>query len=59
MLQALSHIAYLSVIVMLAALVPAGLLGDVKEAVVVLGVLGAWRYTWASINFTRAAIFRF
>ncbi|MDO6591919.1 glycosyltransferase [Loktanella sp. D2R18] len=58
MLNALSHIAYLSIVVILAASVPAGLLGDVKEAAVVLGVLGAWRYSWASINFTRAAIFR-
>ena len=58
MIRALSHLAYLSVIVLLASTVPAGLLGDVKEAAVVLGVLGAWRYSWASINFTRAAVFR-
>ena len=57
MMNVLSHITYLSVAVMLAALVPAGLLGEVEGTVIVLGALGAWRYSWALINFTRAAIF--
>lgn len=56
-LRALSHLAFLSVAVLLAATVPAGLLGDVKEAALVLGALGIWRYSWAAINFTRAVIF--
>ena len=54
----LTHLAYLSVIVLLASLVPPSLLGQAKEAVMVVGIIGAWRYSWASINFTRAVIFR-
>ncbi len=54
----LSHLAYLSIIVLLASLVPQGFLGDVKQAVFVIGVLGMWRYSWAAINFTRAVVFR-
>ncbi len=54
----LGHLAYLSTIVLLAALVPAGLLGEVKEAALVVGALGIWRYSWAAVNFTRAIIFR-
>lgn len=54
----LSHLAYLSVIVLLASLVPPGFLGEVRQAVLVIGVLGMWRYSWAAMNFTRAVIFR-
>ncbi|MEL6838354.1 MAG: hypothetical protein AAFP85_03630 [Pseudomonadota bacterium] len=54
----LSHLAYLSVIVLLTSLVPPGFLGEVQQAVLVIGVLGMWRYSWAAINFTRAVIFR-
>lgn len=54
----LSHLAYLSVIVLLASLVPPGLLGETKQAVFIIGVLGMWRYSWAAVNFTRAVIFR-
>jgi len=58
-LHVLSHLAFLSVAVLLAGTVPAGLLGEVQDAVLVVGVLGIWRYSWASINFTRAVIFRY
>ncbi|MCK0096005.1 glycosyltransferase family 2 protein [Yoonia sp. F2084L] len=54
----IGHLAYLSVIVLLASMVPAALLGEAREALLVMGVLGAWRYSWAIINFTRAIIFR-
>jgi glycosyltransferase Alg8 len=58
-LHVLSHLAFLSVAVLLASTVPTDLLGQAQEAVLVLGFLGAWRYSWAGINVTRAVIFRF
>ncbi|MEM1387120.1 MAG: glycosyltransferase [Pseudomonadota bacterium] len=54
----LSHLAYLSVVVLLASMVPPQLLGQAKEAVMVVGIIGAWRYSWAALNFCRAVIFR-
>ncbi|MEO1285173.1 MAG: glycosyltransferase [Pseudomonadota bacterium] len=55
-----NHLAYLAVIVLLATSVPAAALGtfDAQSTVVIIGFLGAWRYSWAMINFTRAVIFR-
>lgn len=61
MFTALTHGAYFSVIFLLYSLSPQGFLGEVTYAtntVLILGVLGTWRYTWAAINFTRAIIFR-
>ncbi len=52
------HLAYLSVVVLLASTVPPALLGEARGAVLIIGALGAWRYSWALINFTRAIIFR-
>lgn len=54
----IGHAAFLSVAVLLASMVPAGLLGEVREAALVVGALGAWRYSWAALNFSRAIIFR-
>ncbi len=62
MLTVLTHLAYWSVIALLAMSVPAGFIGDdlheVGNTLFVVGFLGAWRYTWAAINFTRAIIYR-
>jgi glycosyltransferase Alg8 len=58
-LHILSHLAFLSVAVLLASTVPADLLGQAQGAVLVLGLLGAWRYSWAGLNVIRAVIFRF
>lgn len=58
---ALTHIGYFSVIVLLTMAVPPGFLGDpgnAKHAIIVIGFLGAWRYSWALLNFTRAVIFK-
>ena len=41
--------------------IPPAFLGDpgnAKHAIIVIGFLGAWRYSWAMLNFTRALIFR-
>lgn len=54
----LGHLAYLSTIVLLGSLATSNMLLDVKEAAVVVGFLGAWRYSWAGLNFVRAIYFR-
>lgn len=60
MLLGLTHIAFFSVVVLLTLSVPAGFLGDpgAKQAIIVVGFLGAWRYSWAMLNFSRALFFR-
>ncbi len=58
---ALSHLTYFSVIALLICTVPVGFMGDARNfgnAVVIIGFLGLWRYSWATLNFTRALVFR-
>ncbi len=58
----ITHIAYLAVIALLGLSLPAAFIGDprvVQHAIIVVGVLGAWRYSWALINFSRAITFRY
>ena len=45
------------IVILSSALSPA-LLGSAGSAVLVVGLLGTWRYSWAAINFARAAFFR-
>ena len=54
----LGHIAYLSVVVILGSIVSKELLGAAPAAVIGIGLLGTWRYSWGAINFTRALWFR-
>jgi len=56
----LSHGAYLAIIVTLVTMIPKSLADTHAHAasvLFVLGFLGTWRYSWAVINFTRAAIY--
>lgn len=53
----LSHIAYLSVIVILSSAANSVNISEVKGALIVVGLVGAWRYGWAALNFSRALIF--
>lgn len=56
----LSHGAYLAIIVTLVTMIPRGFADTHAHAasvLFVLGFLGTWRYSWAVINFTRAAIY--
>ncbi|WP_243144784.1 glycosyltransferase [Litoreibacter roseus] len=53
----MSHIAYLSVMVLLALSAPVTALGEAKGAIIVLGVIGVWRYGWAVVNMSRAVWF--
>lgn len=60
MIAVLSHGAYLSLVVLLALMLPHHVVAAADHAggtLFILGFLGTWRYTWAAINFTRAAIF--
>jgi len=57
----MTHFAYFAVVVILASTVPKGLLGSlegVEASLFIIGFLGAWRYSWASLNFARAVYFR-
>jgi glycosyltransferase Alg8 len=53
----LGHLLYLAVVAGLVLAIPAGALGPVSGALIVVGTIGAWRYSWAAINFARAFIF--
>ncbi|MCR9125475.1 MAG: glycosyltransferase family 2 protein [Rhodobacteraceae bacterium] len=61
MFTILTHLAYFSIIILLGSTIPQGYLGNVENVgstLLIVGFLGAWRYTWAMINFVRAIIFR-
>ncbi|MGB8812823.1 MAG: glycosyltransferase [Paracoccaceae bacterium] len=53
----LGHIAYLSVCILLGTSIPAHALADVSNGLIVVGVVGIWRYTWALTNFVRAFVY--
>lgn len=48
------HGLYLSVIALLVLSIPGHAMADVSRGLVVVGVIGAWRYGWAILNFLRA-----
>ncbi|MEM7521874.1 MAG: hypothetical protein AAF307_12660 [Pseudomonadota bacterium] len=57
----LGHLAYFSGVALLLCMVPQGFLGNMQGAqgaVIVIGTLGIWRYSWATLNFSRALWFR-
>lgn len=61
MYSVLTHAAYFAVVILLASTVPTGYLGSLEGAansILIVGTLGAWRYSWATLNFVRAMIFR-
>ena len=61
MVLALTHFGYFGVIVLFAMMTPAGFIGDpgaARNAIIVVGFLGLWRYSWAMLNFTRAILFK-
>ncbi len=53
----LGHIAYISVMLVLMASIPNDAVADVSKGLIVVGMIGAWRYTWAAVNGIRAAIY--
>lgn len=54
----LGHATYLMSLALLTILVSATDLSGAREAFVVIGALGIWRYSWAVLNFSRAIWFR-
>ena len=54
----LSHVIFLAVIAILGSAASAQVdLGEAQGALIVVGIVGAWRYSWAIINFVRAFVF--
>jgi glycosyltransferase Alg8 len=51
------HVIYLSVLALLVLSIPPGSLGHVSDGLIVVGVVGAWRYGWALVNYLRAVIY--
>lgn len=50
----LGHVLYLAVLALLVLSIPPGALGHVSDGLIVVGVVGAWRYGWALVNYLRA-----
>jgi glycosyltransferase Alg8 len=50
----LGHLCYLAVLALLVLSIPPGALGHVSDGLIVVGVVGAWRYGWALVNYLRA-----
>ncbi|RVT82570.1 glycosyltransferase [Rhodobacteraceae bacterium CCMM004] len=57
-MRLLAHICYLSAIVILGSAISPELLGTATAAVLAIGFLGTWRYSWAATNYVRALWFR-
>ena len=53
----LGHLIYLAVLALLVLAIPPGALGHVSDGLVVVGVVGAWRYGWALVNYLRAVLY--
>ncbi|MDT8857112.1 glycosyltransferase [Paracoccaceae bacterium Fryx2] len=53
-MQVLGHVLYLLVLGILLSSLPTGALDGAEGAILALGVIGLWRYSWAAINFGRA-----
>jgi len=61
MLGGVTHAAYFAVVVLLATSVEPSYLGTLdgaQKTIFIIGFLGAWRYSWAALNFSRAVVFR-
>ena len=53
-MQILGHAFYLTVLAVLLVSIPAATLSGAEGTILVLGIIGIWRYSWAAINFSRA-----
>ena len=53
----LGHSVYLGVMVVIALAIPPHSTSDLTRGLLVVGVIGTWRYSWALINFSRALIY--
>lgn len=57
-MRALGHILYLLVLATLVFSLPTGGLDGTEGVILIMGVIGLWRYYWAGINFGRAALYQ-
>ncbi|WP_322894163.1 MULTISPECIES: glycosyltransferase [unclassified Yoonia] len=57
-MQVLGHLLYLLVLGVLVFSLPKDGLAGAEGAVLVLGIVGTWRYSWAAINLIRAGIYQ-
>lgn len=51
------HILYLALMVVLGLSVRGSEVSHLTQGLIVVGVLGGWRYGWAALNFARAALY--
>jgi mannuronan synthase len=51
------HILYLGAMLTLALMIPHHSVSDLSRGLLVVGLIGIWRYTWAATNFSRALIY--
>ncbi len=54
-MQILGHALYLLVFGILVFSLPSGALSGTEGVILVLGIIGLWRYSWAAVNFCRAS----
>ncbi|HLQ20622.1 MAG TPA: glycosyltransferase, partial [Tabrizicola sp.] len=54
----LGHLLYLTVLALLVLSIPPGALGHVSDGLIVVGAVGAWRYSWALVNYLRSFVYR-
>jgi mannuronan synthase len=57
-MQTAGHLLYLAVMTVLALSVSLSSLAAARDGLVVLGIIGLWRYSWAATNLIRAWIYQ-
>ena len=53
----LGHVLFIAIGVLIVAAVPPASFRAVDHLIIAVGTIGIWRYSWAALNFARAAIF--
>ncbi|MDG3042781.1 glycosyltransferase [Roseicyclus marinus] len=53
----IGHLAYLAALVALTTAVTSQATSNLSPALFVIGAIGLWRYSWAAVNFGRAAVY--
>jgi mannuronan synthase len=52
------HIIYISVFALIVLSIPPDSLAHVSDGLIVVGVIGIWRYGWAMVNYLRAVFYQ-
>ncbi len=54
-----AHVLYLSCVAALICVIPPGVLSDLdRGAILAVGILGTWRYSWNLLHFARALVYQ-